>query len=85
MRRDLTDQEQYLKSATDHPAGTLYIGRHRSERPAPGPEPTPLELMERVSWFRRLEDVYMVLGVVAVLLIIGLVFRALFLVVMSLW
>jgi hypothetical protein len=85
MRRDLSDQEQYIRSMVDHPAGTSYIGRHRSERPAPGPEPTPLELMEREPWFRRLEDVYMVFGVVAVLLVIGLVFRVLFLVVMSLW
>ncbi|MGP5931721.1 hypothetical protein [Corynebacterium glyciniphilum] len=83
MRRDLSDQEQCIRSMVDHPAGTSYIGRHRSERP--GPEPTPLELMEKVSWFRRLQDVYIVLGVVAVLLVIGLVFRVLFLVVMSLW
>ncbi|OLT54874.1 hypothetical protein BJF89_01175 [Corynebacterium sp. CNJ-954] len=83
MRRDLSDQEQYVKSATDHPAGSSYVGRHRSERP--GPEPTPLELMEREPWFRRLQDVYMVLGAVTVLLLVALVFRVLFLVVMSLW
>ncbi|WP_139311901.1 hypothetical protein [Corynebacterium sp. CNJ-954] len=72
-----------MKSATDHPAGSSYVGRHRSERP--GPEPTPLELMEREPWFRRLQDVYMVLGAVTVLLLVALVFRVLFLVVMSLW
>lgn len=73
-----------MKSATDHPAGTSYVGRNRSERPVPGPESTPLELMQREPWFRRLEDVYMVLGVIAVLLVVALVFRVLFLVVMSL-
>lgn len=81
MRRDLTDQEQYIRSMVDHPAGSSYIGLHRSERS----EPTPLELMEREPWFRRLQDVYMVLGAVTVLLLVALVFRVLFLVVMSLW
>lgn len=85
MRRDLTDQEQYIRSMVDHPAGTSYIGRHRSERPAPGLEPTPLELMEREPWFRKLETVGVLLIVIAMMLLVALVFRVLFLVVMSLW
>lgn len=84
MRRDEFDPVARAM-ATDAPSDH-YEGPHWSQtRPEPGPEPTPLELMEKVSWFRRLQDVYMVFGVVAVLLVIGLVFRVLFLVVMSLW
>ena len=80
MTRDLTDTERYLQSLTDHPAGRHIVGRHRSE-----PELTPVQIMQQQSWFRRLEVVLGVLGVIACMLVGLLVLRVMFLVVMSLW
>ncbi|MCJ7859234.1 hypothetical protein [Corynebacterium kalidii] len=80
MRRELTDTEQFLQSMVDHPVGTSYIGRHWSE-----PEPTPLEIAQESRTFRVVEYIFGALAVAAMMIIVYMVFRALFLVVMSLW
>lgn len=80
MRRELTDTEQYIRSMVDHPAGSSYVGRHRSE-----PEPTPLEIAQESRTFRVMEGIYGAMAVAAGLLVVFLMMRVLFLVVMSLW